>query len=307
MVEKHCPEPGIYENVPFEEYLAWDAISNSRLNIARRSLAHFKAGGSAKSTKSLTLGSLVHCGRLEPLELAKQYAVMPSYENDPENITTSGDRSYSKGTKYVRSKVEAFTAANAGKKIVDAATYEEMMGIVRSLHAHPVASHYLNCGGPVEWSIVWDDAESGLRCKARLDKFAIEHRAVVDLKTYTAQDGGKHPVEKFCRSIVDWGYHRQMAHYVEAAHWARSNYRASAVIVAVETSAPYCVMAAPISDEWLEIGRQERSELMRKVADAYDRDEWPGYESPEAWECPSWAKPAEEPVEVVVGGEKLLV
>ncbi|MBN1851103.1 MAG: hypothetical protein JW829_00205 [Pirellulales bacterium] len=30
------PEPGVYENVPFEDYLAWDAVSNSRTSLALR-------------------------------------------------------------------------------------------------------------------------------------------------------------------------------------------------------------------------------------------------------------------------------
>lgn len=59
MNEPSCPDPGIYLDVPFEDYLQWDAISNSKLSLANRSLAHFKAGWNDTESKALRLGSQI--------------------------------------------------------------------------------------------------------------------------------------------------------------------------------------------------------------------------------------------------------
>ena len=42
MKTNEAPKPGIYKDVPFAEYLAWSAVSNSGIKLGLRSLAHFK-------------------------------------------------------------------------------------------------------------------------------------------------------------------------------------------------------------------------------------------------------------------------
>lgn len=300
-----APEPGVYEKVDFETYLQWDAISNSRINAARRSLKHFKANVALEPKPCLTLGSLAHCGRLEPLYLGKRYAVMPPFENDPENVTKKGEPSTSKATKYYEEKSEEFLAANRGKEIVTEDQYDSMIAIVTSLDNHDLAREYINSPGPMELAIVWDDPDTGLRCKARLDKISHVKRIVTDLKTYTPQQGYLAPTEKFARAIANFGYHRQQAHYTNGARVLFGAEYSSALVV-VENAEPYCVMAAPMIYEWLEIGRREVAETMAAIAEAYRQDQWPGYESPEAWTVPEWYGTNVD-VELLIGGEALVV
>ena len=43
-----------------------------------------------------------------------------------------------------------------------------------------------------------------------------------------------------------------------------------------------------MGDLALIVGNEERTRLMRDIAEAYERDEWPGYENPDEWTIPDW-------------------
>lgn len=302
-----APPPGIYENVEFEQYLSWDAISSSRINLARsRSLRHFKANVAIEQTRGLTLGSLTHCGKLEPLALGKRYVVMPKFELDPENLTEKGERpSNPRATKYYRLKAADFATANSTRTIVSEHDYDEMVGIVTSLCQDPRAKMYLEAPGQIEVAIVWDDVNTGLRCKARLDHFTTWGKRITDLKTYTPQQGYMTPREKFSRAIANFGYHRQMAHYRNGVR-VLTGHDCTAAIVVVENAKPYCCMAAPIDDEWLAVGNFEVAQTLAAILVASETDDWPGYESPESWTAPPWYGSDDE-IELVIDGEEFKV
>lgn len=298
------PKPGIYENVRFDEYLSWNAISNSRINTARLSLAHFRRNVSLDPSPALQLGSLVHCGQLEPMALAKRYAVMPAFERDPKNVTKNGERSFSKTTVYYQNKCEEFQRVNEDKEIVGEDAYDRMVGIVSSICAHEQARSYLTGPGKVEIAIVWNDPETGLLCKARLDKFSPG--LIADLKTYSPRPGNRSPRVKFLQCISDFGYHRQMAHYQNGVR-VLTGEECDTALVVVDSTAPYCVMAAPMSEEWLSIGRSEVSETLQDIAAAYESDNWPGYESPKSWVPPAWYGNDGEEIQLTSHGQSTVL
>ena len=225
------PKPGIYPDVSFEDYLQWDALSNSRMSLAKRSLFHFKYQEWSEPTKAMTLGSLMHCGQLEPRMLSQRYVVMPEFHRDENNVTDSGKRSFAKTTKYVKLKVEQFEQRNSDKEIVEQEEYDKMLGMCNSLADNGLAHQALNGKGPTEVSYLWIDPDTGLLCKARTDKVNQMLDALVDLKT--TRDALEFP-----KSIANFGYDRQAAHYL--AGWKEltgDDY--DFIIPAVETSSPF--------------------------------------------------------------------
>lgn len=275
------PDEGIYYDIPFEDYLSWDAISNSRMNQARKSLRHFRVSDEQGETRSLRIGSLVHCGRLEPMALLERYAVMPAFEFDEENKTSDGKRSNSTATSYVKAKRAAFEVEAAGKTIVSADEFSITKKIVQSLHENAEAVRLLT--GRYEVSIAWRHY-SGLMLKARLD--CVNEDSIGDLKTWLPRSG-KSAVESFRASIASYGYHRQLAHY--RSGWeALTGQRLKCGIVCVETKTPFCTMAAQVSEGALDVGREENEEALQQIANAYALNKWPGYESPSEWELPRW-------------------
>jgi hypothetical protein len=295
---KPAPEPGIYPNVPFDEYCSWDAVNNSRLNKAQRSLYQYNANCGMKETRPLVFGHLTHAATLEPLQVANIYAVMPDYENDPNNLTQSGERPGSpRSTSWYKRKCKEFTEANKGKKVVTQQEYDEVLALVQVLHRDQVSRELLTEEGDNEVSIVWVDSETELICKARFDRLLHKSHRFVDLKT-------TRNALKFAGSIVDFGYHRQMAHYQSGLIHLKQGEVYEPWILAVESHAPNDCRSAPLSDEFLSIGYEERDKLMRAVKEASESGEWPGYENPSVWNVPGWYG-GTGTIELTIGGKKV--
>ena len=230
------PEPGIYHDVDFEEYLSWDAVNNSSLHPAERSMAHFAAQEPVEPTEAMQFGSLVHCGRLEPDCLAQRYVVTPDFATQVRRPDGSPYANPRASGEYKRLVAE-FEEENAGKEIVSQEKYMQMLGMLTSLANSVRANEYLG-PGDAEVSIVWDDRDTGVRCKARLDKWSHPHRRIADLKT--ANDASD-----FERAIFNYRYHRQAAFYVDGAA-ALTGKGHSYCLVVVEKTPPYGVRCADV-------------------------------------------------------------
>lgn len=287
------PKPGIYKDVPFETYLEWDAISNSRISQARKSLLHFREQAAIETTKPLRIGQFVHCGVLEPLAIVMRYAVMPPYELDADNKTKGGERSTSKTTKYYETKVAEFESRNQGKTIVGEGDYKTLLAISKALGRSINARKYLGEPGEAEVSIVWIDRETQLTCKARIDWL---NSGISDLKTCV-------DASKFSASIANYGYHRQGAHYTAGYETITSEVKPFRLIAA-EKSSPFPVRAAPLREDAMELGAIEVRQALRAIADAYESNQWPGYEDPKSWAMPSWYGD-NDAIELVIDGQSI--
>lgn len=275
------PNPGIYYGVPFHEYLAWNCVSNSRLSLMAKSPRHYLTPAPFSSA-AVRLGSLVHCGKLETLALSERYAVASDWHLDDANVTDAGRRSDSKSTLYYKEKASAFAEANKGREIVTREEYDTMAEMVKSIEANPKARKLFSEPGAVEVSMVWDDPETGVRCKGRIDK--LGRRRFGDLKT-TAD------ITDAAKSIAKYGYHRQQAFY--RTGWAVLNggELLEAWLCFVESKPPHCVMAAPLSELSLAAGEHDYRNLLRRVQQCHLSGKWPGPPSPDEWEIPEWAMP----------------
>lgn len=290
------PGPGIYEDVPFEAYLSWPYISNSRLHLAAKSMAHFNAGVTIEETEAMRLGSLVHCGRLEPLELAQRYVIMPPFE---EQVRKPDGSRYEKpkASAAYKQAVDDFEAANKGKSIVTQSQYDAMRSLVAALVAHERANAWLNASGPVEVSIVWDDPETGIRCKGRIDKWLPQHNLVIDLKA-------SYDPLSFEQHIAKRAYHRQGAMYCEGiGRLTGKPHRFG--LVAAETASPWTVRAALLSQESQQVGFDQFHDLLGQLMKAKRTNIWPGAPDPDEWELPRWATPAEEPLSLRIDGQSV--
>jgi hypothetical protein len=294
---KFKPEPGVYKGVSFADYLAWDAVSNSRLNLARRSLLHYKESVFSEPSDAMRLGSFVHCGVLEPEAVALRYIVMPDFTRHAENVTKGGKPSTS-STDWSDAKCAEFKRVNSDKEVIDKDTYRTLLGINRAIAKNKRAAEWLSEPGDSEVSIVWVDDETGLLCKARIDWLPQSRNAITDLKT--GRD-----IQAFPKSIANFGYHRQAAHYTDglaALHGELVPFR----IIAVEPTPPYGVRSAPMNEDTIDIGRSEVRQALRAIAGAYESGEWPGYDDPSSWCLPAYYGDGEE-IELTIGGETVTI
>jgi hypothetical protein len=289
-------KPGIYKDLAFDAYLAIDAVSNTRLGQLARSPYHFQQNvGLDESAKYLVLGNLVHAGRLEILNLAERYAVMPDFHLDDENNTAAGEPSTSRQTKYVIEKVAEFERVNRDKRVVPRAWFEEMKLLCAALLQHESTQRLFMGRVETELTLIWRDPETDILCKGRMDARLIDELIFADLKT-TAD------LDKFPKAIERYGYHRQLAHY-RAGYAVLTGKLLEPWIVAVEKQAPYCVQAAPMGDEALACGERKRRELLRLLVKCRKDDYWPGPESPSCWTVSERELAGTEPARITIGGE----
>jgi hypothetical protein len=271
------PGPGIYENVPFAEYLDWDAVNSSSLLRAEKSMHHFRHGGYGEETDAMRLGTLLHCGKFEPLELMQRYVVMPAFElqiRKPNGAQYENPRS----TSAYRDAVKEFKRENAGKTVVLPQELEKLKGVVAALSGHSRARQYLEGAGPTEVCLVWTDPGSGVLCKARLDKLNYTSRVIADFKSSTDISG-------FEWNIKKWRYKRQAAFYSDGFE-VLSGVRLPFTLTAAETVEPYMVRAAPLSERSLKQGRASYQILLAQIAECRASGSWPGYTDPDEWDLP---------------------
>lgn len=274
------PPAGLHYNVPFDQYLLWPAISNSALGLAAQSMRHFRERIPVEQTDPMRIGSLIHCGRFEPLTLLDRYVVMPAFENSVRK--PNGERYDSpKASAAYRELVEDFRARNLGKEVVTKSEYEQMEACVRSLDADPGARYWLD-GDAFEVSMVCQDPVTGLWLKGRIDCLR-SGEWISDLKTTATLVG-------FANKIAEWGYDRQAALYGDMLTWLGEPVQRRA-IVAMERDGLHLVQAAPLSQRSIEAGRWEYRTLLNQIAECRRTGVWPGLPSPEEWPCPDWRIP----------------
>ncbi len=291
------PDPGIYENIPFDDYLAWDAISNSMLNHAKKSLAHYRKvrrDGFIEETESMRFGTLCHTGKLEPTSLLDRYVIRPAFEKSIRK-SDGGEYKSPKQTDAYRDEVAAWKKTIVGKTEVTEVELANMTAVVKALAKHERACEFLDGDGPVEVSFVWTDSQTGLRCKGRTDKLKLAQQTIGDLKTTFDVCGFEH-------SIPKRGYHRQGAFYIDGIATLTGTVCRFG-LVAAESGDPFGVRAAPLSEETIHVGREEYESLLGAIAVAQQDGDWPGPESPDEWNLPAWAMPQSDPLTLTFGGK----
>ncbi len=302
------PTPGIYHDVPFDDYLAWEAINNSSLDPLARSPAHYRAALAhpKEPTDAMRLGTFLHCGCLEPAAIHERYVVMPRFEEDvrrPDGTEYANVRA----TKQYKLLVAEFheEAEAAGKEVVTQDWYDMLLGVTEAMAAEPrVADLFASVSVPdgsgstvsTEVSIVWEDPETRLLCKARIDMVDHAFHRAADLKT--SADVSQYEWEIWHRRI-----HRQAAFHGDGLEVLGMDLH-ERWIIAVETAEPFGVRAAPMSLGTLAVGRDEYRRALQTIARCRDLGEWPGYAQPEQWNIPECKMP---PIELMVGGQAVTV
>jgi len=278
------PEPGIYEKVPDEEYRSWYALSYSMIKPLLRSPMHLKRylELSNEQTTSMLLGSVVDCMLLEPEAFDSRYFVLPETYID----SKGSEKPFTLHSKTCRSMVGE--AADRGLTSLTCALKRNADEIVAAVQTHRTVWPMIS-GSKKQVSIVWDDTETNVRMKGRIDALAMdrpmdEDDAVIDVKT--CRDAS---AQAFSRLMFAYNYHVQAAMYADAVENI-TTIRLPFHNIAIETSPPYGIGIYTPRAETHATGRF----VYRKAATIWqthiEGETWPGYsEFPEEIQIPQWA------------------
>src|SRR5690606_34623813 len=119
--------------------------------------------------------------------------------------------------------------------------------------AHPEARRLLELDGHSEVSVFAADPETGVRCRARIDRLNAE--AAIDVKTVS---GSVSRIE-FGREAARYDYPVQAAWYLDALEWVGEPEREWRFI-AIEKAAPHLVAVHKLDDVTLLTARQRAAQ-----------------------------------------------
>lgn len=247
-------------------------VSKSALDQIARSPAHYRAWleKPREPTPAMVLGSLVHLYVFEITKCLDRVAVQPEF-GDCRKTANKEAR-------------DAWRLENDGKQLVSQEDWDTVRAIGESVHKHPIASKLISQCQP-EVSVFWTDAEIGIECKARVDGWVPPLRIALDLKTTSDAS----PIE-FAKSVHNFRYHVQHAHYVAGLEAAIENPIKAFVFIAVEKEPPYAVATYTLDEAAIARGLELVRRDMATMKRCLEANEWPAYgQSLETLTLPRWA------------------
>jgi exodeoxyribonuclease VIII len=222
-----------------------------------------------EESDALAFGAAYHCALLEPAVYAETYVVQPSF----------GD-CRKKENKAAR---DAWRAENKGKKPVELADARRIEAMAKALREHPRAGKLL-VGGDPELTLLWNDAETGVRCRARADYYLPKLDVVVDVKT-TAD--ASEPA--FSRDVFRYRYHWQHALY-RGGFAACGEKPEHFVFIAQEKEPPYAIGIYQLDDAGVSAGHRRVRDLLMTMGECIATDKWDAYDTRiQTLSTPTWA------------------
>lgn len=271
----HFPSVGtLHQNVDFNDYRKADGINASGLKEILRSPQHFQCylnQPERTPTEAMRMGSIIHAAVLE----RSRFEFCKTVEPEVDRRTVKG-----------REELAAWHAQKPEHAIVlQASDVPKIEGMLAAVDAHPILKKLLK-GGKSETSILWQDPQHNVLCKARFD-FVSEQAGgmIVDLKT--CKDARP---EAFAKDVLNFRYDLQAAHYLHAATVTQACSDKHFLWVVIEKESPYGINVFSASESVLSIGEQWRDEAMERYATALKSGVWPSYGTKvTTLEAPPWA------------------
>lgn len=248
-----------FENIPAENYRAWEAFSITDGLLLAKSPGHYwhRKNNPISPTPAMRLGTLIHSRILEPESFFENHLIVPSF--------ISKDRR----TKE-RKAWEEENILN-GLQLVESAEAVILEAVALELERKQTTAELLALDGSSEVSLLWE--EQGIVCKGRVDRLSGDKDGGFLIDVKTTQDASP---EAFARTIAQRGYHIQMAHYFSGVTktWGRIEH---CLFIAIETEPPYGVAVFRLPDHILKLGLEHHSKLIKKYRIELEKNTWESY------------------------------
>ena len=145
-----------------------------------------------------------------------------------------------------------------------------------SLFSHKLSDTYLHHeSSKKEWSYFIYDIDFKQKIRCDLSRVGIKDPnkdIIVDYKTAASVDP-----RKFARSVKDFGYHIQVAHYIDVYEKVTGRQVEDFVFACVEKKEPYLTAFYTLNKQTLAEGRAALIEAKRKYTFCHDMNDFGGY------------------------------
>ena len=239
------------------DYNSVDAVNKSTLWEMRKSPLHYwhlMHDTPREDTAAMKFGRAAHAAILTPAAYKKDFAIMPNID---------------RRTKAGKEQYEEFCKQTEGREIIgqdDALVIKQMTSVFRKT---PAAAELLKTCRKRERALYWQDQETGVDCKGRID--AIRDDCVIDYKTAANAE-----TNAFKREALKYGYDLQAAMYMEAAR-ANGYDPKNFYFIVQEKNPPYLINVIQAGEAFIDRGTWIMRELLKLYKKCRDTDTWPGY------------------------------
>lgn len=183
---------------------------------------------------TLTLGSSFHAALLEPEQFKSNYVVL--------------DR---------RKKSEVSEATEDGKTVISHEMYRKICLMLEGISRNGLALDLLQSLDIKEHVCLWDNPETGLSCKAKIDGYSTKKGYLVDIKTSS-------DVPSFEKRFFSSSYDMQLAFYAEGI-LSQSFPVERVFIIAFDTVQPWDCVVIEIGPVALSKGCEKYSRILRRI------------------------------------------
>ena len=272
------PSCGFHYGVPYEDYAAWDAINFSRLKAISKTASKCKheIDNPRKQTSAMALGSALHLAVLEPARFDEMFYICPPCDRK----TTDGKLIYEQAVKEAKGRqiIRDGLSTDAGLL----SELKNLQGMAKAVHARKIASLFLDGNGRNEVSGLWKDAETGLVCKFRMDKFievpagpiaAFSDGNPVIVECKTARDASEW---QFAKDVDNFNYDAQAVGYSEGVK-AITGKNPKHVFLVAENFPPFDCAEYTLTDRSINTGLVKYRSMLKKYAECLESGIWPGY------------------------------
>ncbi|MFJ1539353.1 PD-(D/E)XK nuclease-like domain-containing protein [Micromonospora chalcea] len=160
----------------------------------------------------------------------------------------------------------------------------------KALREHPIASALLIPeGGKAEQTLVWQDAETGIACRALVDWLPNRNGNRLVIGDYKSSVSAN--PEDFRKAAYNYGYCMQNPWYLDGIRALGLDDDPDFVFVVQMKTPPYLVSLIRLDEEALRIGAERNRKARRIFADCLESGVWPGFTDNEIAEVslPSYA------------------
>jgi len=278
-------------NEPDEVYFqkALDVATNSGLKVIDHASPmgyhyYITNEDDEESTAAKDFGRAFHTSVLEPHKFFSTYCVLP--EEAPRRPTQAQWNAAKPSANSMASMDwwRNWMAKNQGKEILSARDYDMAAGMGTSARAtvwkipDGNGGFVTITGGELfdlcekEVTYYWTDPKTGIKCKSRVDLDCEELAFGGDLKS--CMDASP---ESFARSITNYRYHQQHAHYCDGRRIVTGRPWKNFLFFPVEKRKPYVPGLYQINSMAEERGFERRDRAMAKLSYCLTESRWPPY------------------------------
>ena len=269
------PQPGVYPDMSFADYLAADAVSVSALGTLLDSfparLLHQRP-----STAVMEDGRIAHRLVLEGVD---DIADSAQYVVTPKGFSMSHVQKHAELIELIQS---------TGASPISEERAEAIRGMHAALKADPDVMRALSNGRP-EVSVFWREPKHGLLCRARFDWMPNKGSLFPDYKTAASIDDGP-----LSRSIATYRVAHRSAWYEDAARFGlgRDDPDKPPLYLPIwqEKVAPYFVVMKPCEPQDIELARLELDHALGIYANCKATGVWPGPQHYRPIALPHWER-----------------